>query len=441
MPSVKGLKHQNITLQFFKFAIPSILGMLIVSVQIMVDGIFLSKGVGPLGLAAVNLSMPLINFILSVCLMIISGGVVLTGIAKGEDKENYARGYTTLTLVLIIVTLTAISLCFLIDFNAVCRLLGANDELLPYIKPYLRTILTASIFFCIPNFTEAFTRLNGRPNFVFLSGCICLSVNVLLDYLFIFKYGWGMRGAAIATCIANSTAAITLFPFVPMGKIKGKWKEIKNIYFNGSSEMLTSVSASISMYAFNIVLMKYIGAMGVAALTIVFYINMIVNMSLFGLSQALYPLVSYNLGAKNLCNIKKLLNVAMGFGASIGIGIYLIVLFTKGHIIRIFTGDNEELFQLAFIATTYVTIHYLFSFFNIVAGTFHTAIERPVESAVIALCRSVIFTIPLLLFLPTLIGDIGIWLSMPVAEILCLCVSFVFMQKSMHRLKVRCAKL
>ncbi|MDD4141222.1 MAG: MATE family efflux transporter [Bacteroidales bacterium] len=435
-----ALSHNNITRQFFKFSIPSILGMLIVSMQIMIDGIFLSKGVGPLGLAAVNLAMPLINFILSICLMIVAGGIVLTGIAKGENRNDDARGYTTMTFVLLIVTLTVISLAFLVDFNAVCRLLGANDELMPYITPYLRTILIASVFFCIPNFTEAFTRLNGRPNFVLISGCICLSVNVLLDYLFIMKFGWGMRGAAIATCIANSTAAITLFPFVKMGKIKGTWNDIKNIYFNGSSEMITSVSASVSMYAFNIILMKYIGAMGVAALTIVFYINMIVTMSLFGLSQALYPLVSYNLGAKNLNNIKKLLNVAMAFGASIGIGVYLIVLFTKGHIIRIFTGSNEDLFQLAFVATTYVTIHYLFSFYNIIAGTFHTAVERPVESAVIALCRSAVFTVALLLILPPLIGSIGIWLSMPLAEVLCLFVSFAFMQKSMKRLKVRCAR-
>ena len=157
-------------------------------------------------------------------------------------------------------------------------------------------------------------------------------------------------------------------------------------------------------------------------------------MALFGLAQALQPLVAYNVGARSMEKIRILLRTAILFGASIGIGIYIFVFFFKANIIQLFTENNEELFNLAYIATTYVTLHYLLSFYNIVSISFQTAIERPIESALISSCRSLFFILIPLTLLPPLIGNIGIWLSMPIAEALCLCISIPIMKHSMHRL-------
>ena len=418
----------------FRFAIPSIVGMIVVAMQTMVDGLFLTKGVGAMGLVAVNLSIPLLHLFFSICLMIVSGGVVVAGIAKGQGKDLLSRGYTSLTLLLMVCTLLILSVILLIDFSAVCQALGANKDVMPYVKSYLSIFLFASIPYTLPCFTEAFCRLNGKPNHVFLSACICFSLNVLLDYLFILQWDWGMRGAALATCLANFSAALVLLPNVRMGKLCGGWKQVRTIFFNGSSEMFTSVSSAIAVYAFNLALMKYIGVMGVAALTIVYYINTIVGMALFGLAQALQPLVAYNVGARSMEKIRILLRTAILFGASIGIGIYIFVFFFKANIIQLFTENNEELFHLAYIATTYVTLHYLLSFYNIVSISFQTAIERPIESALISSCRSLFFILIPLTLLPPLIGNIGIWLSMPIAEALCLCISIPIMKRSMHRL-------
>ncbi len=421
--------------QLLQYALPSIVGMLIVGLQTIIDGLFVSRGVGALGLAAVNLSMPLISVMLSVAIMIISGGIVIAGIAKGNGDEERVKGYTTLTFVVLLTTILLLSALVAFNLKRLCYLLGCNDEVYPFVRQYLGIIGCGFIFYCIPNFTEAFTRLRGKPNWVFTSGVICCVVNVVLDYFFVLRFGWGVAGAAIATCIANTTAALVLLHNVRFGKLTGGKREVGKIFFNGSSEMLTSVSAAITTYIFNLVLMRDIGPKGVAALTIVCYFNFIVNMSIFGLSQALYPLMSYNVGAKDYQRIKSLLVNAMLFGGCIGIGVYLIVLVFKHGIVGAFSEGDTELHELAMVATTYVTLHYLISFVNIIGSSFHTAIERPIESVVIAVCRSIVFVLIPLFVLTPIIGQLGIWLSMPIAEVLTLFVSVPLMWTSMRRLK------
>jgi len=421
--------------QLLHYSLPSIIGMLIVSIQMMIDGMFVSKGVGSLGLAAVNIAMPLVNALLSVAIMIISGGIVICGVAKGQNDERRSRGYTTLTFITLVVTLTILSCVIMLFLKETCYLLGSNDEVYPYVRTYLGILTGAVIFYVIPNFTEAFTRLAGKPDKVFTSGVICCVVNVVLDYFFIMKFHWGMAGAAVATCIANTSAAVVLSPNVKFGKLIGTWRDVRRIFFNGSSEMLTSVSASVTMFAFNLVLMKNIGTLGVAAMTIVFYMNMIVNMSIYGLSQALYPLLSFEFGSRDYTKIRNLLFVSLKMSACIGIGTFLFVQIFKCQVVTLFANGDDMLVELAVTASTFVTIHYLMSFVNIIGSSFHTAVERPLESAVIALCRSLVFALLPLLTLPQLIGNHGIWLSMPIAEFLTLFVTIPLFVKTMKRLR------
>ena len=410
--------------EFARYALPSIIGMLIVGLQTIIDGLFVGRGVGALGLAAVNIAMPLISSMLSVSIMIISGGIVITGIAKGQGDEARAKGYTSLTFVTLLVTIAALSVLVGLFLKPLCYFLGSNDEVYPFVRQYLSIIGCGFIF----------TRLNGKPNWVFVSGVICCVVNIVLDYFFVLRFGWGVAGAAIATCVANTTAALVLFRFVRFGKMMGGRKEIKKMFFNGSSEMLTSVSAAVTTYIFNLVLMRKIGTKGVAAFTIVCYLNFIVNMSIFGLSQAMYPLMSYSVGAQNHRRVKSLLVNALLLGGGIGIGVYLLVLVFKHSIASAFSNGDLELQTLTTVATTYVTLHYLVSFVNIVACSFHTAIERPLESVVIALCRSIIFVLIPMFILTPIIDQKGIWLSMPIAEVMTLMVSIPLVLVSLKRM-------
>ncbi len=440
MPRPINIETENLRKLFFRFAAPSILGMLIVSMQIMIDGFFVSLKVGTVGLAAVNISMPIISIIISIALMIISGGIVITGIAKGSKNETRAAGLTSLTLLIYTIVLALFSLLITLNLDSVCTLLKAQGELRPYVREYLGIMAGGAVFFCIPNLTEAFARLAGRPNKVLLSGIICLSANVLLDYILVYRLDWGMKGAAFATISANITAGIILWPAIKFGKIVGSMREVRNIFFNGSSEMLTAVSAALATYLFNVILLREIGTTGVAALTIVFYINIIVNMSLFGLAQSLQPLIAYSLGAKRIDKVRELLNIALVSGAAIGFSIYLVVLIFKQAIVGAFSSNNAELLALASIAAGYVCVHYLFSFVGVIACAFHTAIEKPIESAIIAISRSILFVALFLYTLPLYLGHIGIWLSIPLAEFSTLILSIILTRRSLRKLDLQADK-
>ena len=252
MSKRNALETENITKLFFKFAIPSIFGMLIVSLEIMIDGMFLGRNVGPLGLAAVNLSMPLINFLMSVGLMICVGGGVITSIYFGKKKLNRARELTSITLMLLIGVLEFLSLIVLINLDFFINFLGANEEVYPYVRAYMIPMMIGAFFYTSPIFTETFVKIEEKPNLVFVSGSVCLTFNALLDYLFIQKFQWGMTGGAVATLLACMLGFLALLPNLhfklPQKSLRIYLKDIKNIFFNGSSEMLSVVSSTFAMY-------------------------------------------------------------------------------------------------------------------------------------------------------------------------------------------------
>lgn len=444
MSKRNALETENITKLFFKFAIPSIFGMLIVSLEIMIDGMFLGRNVGPLGLAAVNLSMPLINFLMSVGLMICVGGGVITSIYFGKKKLNKARELTSITLMLLIGVLEFLSLIVLFNLDFFINFLGANEEVYPYVRAYMIPMMIGAFFYTSPIFTETFVKIEEKPNLVFVSGSVCLTFNALLDYLFIQKFQWGMVGGAVATLLACMFGFFALLPNLhfklPQKSLRIYLKDIKNIFFNGSSEMLSVVSSTFAMYLFNLTLMKKIGVLGVSALTIVFYINQMLNISLYGLSQALQPLVAYNLGARYLDKIKKVLRVSLITGGTLGAIAYIGSHIWGGFIIEIFSKGNQELMSLAKTALFYISFAYLISFLNIISTSFLTSIEKPIESVVVSLGRSIVFIAIPLFILPDLIGAKGIWLSIPIAELMCLVVSYYLMKKAIAQITWRLTK-
>lgn len=437
------MNNKNISKVFIQYALPTIVGMMIVAMQSIIDGMFVSRGVGPQGLAAINLAMPLISVLFSVSIMIASGGVVISGIAMGKGDECKVRGYTSLTLVVLVVTSAVLSLWMLPNLKAICYALGSDDALYPYVSDYLKVISVGLFFFVSPSFTEAFVRLRGKPAWVFVSGLTACLLNVALDWLFVLRFGWGMEGAAAATVIANASAALALLKQVKFGKVMGGRDEVSRIFFNGSSEMITSVAAAVTTFIFNLIIMEHIGYMGVAALTIVYYFNMIVNYSTLGMAQAMYPLVAYNVGAKDFNSVKALLNIALKYSFAVGAGVYLFILLFKGPIIGAFANGNQELISLTRYAASYLTVAYLFSFVNIIGSGFHTAIECPIESAVIATLKSFVFVIAPLLTLPVFLQsmgfdyNLGIWLSVPIGEVLCVMVTVPLLKRSLRRLKIK----
>lgn len=437
-----NLSTESINKMFFKFAIPSIVGLLIVSMQTMIDGMFVANFVGARGLAAINISMPYINTIMSVGMMIISGGGVISSIYLGQNNRKKAGEVATFTLISTVVIFSVVAGISLLFINKLIIFLGADQILSPMVKAYLMPMLMLTVFFNAPIYTDTFARIGGKPNSVFLSGLVCCTSNITLNYLFIVVLDLGISGAAYATGIANLLGALALAGNFFKGRLniqfykpQGDMKLLKAILYNGSSEMLTVVAASVSTFLFNRIIMSYIGELGVSALTIVFYVNNIVNISLYGLSQALQPIVSFNLGARKSDRIFMALKISLVTGGVIGLLSFVAMKNYSLPLVRLFTKGDIELTSLATNAIGYFVFAYLLSFVNIIAVSFHTAIEKPMESALLALLRSLVFVAGLLYILPTFLGEKGIWMAIPVAELLCLFISLFMMKKSFVKIE------
>ncbi|WP_028856247.1 MATE family efflux transporter [Psychrilyobacter atlanticus] len=436
------MKNESTTKTFFKFAIPSILGLLIVSMQTMIDGMFVGNFVGPKGLAAINLAMPYVNTLTSIAMMIAIGGSVVVNIQMGKGNTKKANEITSFIFISFLVIIIGLSLFSLIFIDKIVIFLG-GATLFNLVKGYLFPLLLFTVFFTGPIFTETFARIGGKPNAIFLSGFTCCLSNIILDYIFIVKFGWGIEGAGWATILANLFGTMALFGLFSKGrskiqlcKPKGDLTLLKTALYNGSSEMLSVISTAIAAFLFNRIIMEYIGELGVSALTIVFYVNNLVNITLYGLSLALQPIVSYNLGANRPDKIKEILKISLFTGAFVGISAFFIMKFNSVSLINLFTKGNIELTKLALTATSYFILAYFISFINVIASAFHTAIEKPFESALIALLRSLIFVSVFLFTLPRFFGDKGIWLAIPLSEVCCLIVSYYLTNKSIKSLKL-----
>ena len=436
-----SLENGSVKKLFFSFAVPSIIGMLIVSMQMMIDGFFVANTVGAQGLAAINLSMPVISFVMSVAMMICAGGGVYCSIALGNNKKRKANEIFSFTFAVYLTILGSFSLIGFIFIDEIIKVLGATSSLAVMVKPYLLTMLLLNIFYNFPIFTETFIKIANKPHFVFISCFTCFTGNVIGDYIFIVKLGMGVFGAALATCLADGIAGLILMrqyiksrSAISLIKPKGDRKLLGKILYNGSSEMLTVVSSAVATFIFNLILMKRIGEIGVSALTIVFYVNAVVSICLYGLSQALQPIVSYNLGAKRIDKIKEVLRTAFVTGAGIGIFFFIVMKLKSSFVVEMFSKGNKELELLTKEVLNIVVFQYLFSFVNITASSFLTAVEKPLESGVVAFARSLVFTAGFLLTLPLILGNTGLWLALPVGEFFCMTVSvplMVFSYKKM----------
>lgn len=419
---------------FFKFAIPSTLGMLIVALQIMIDGIFIANVVGPNGLGAINISMSLLTFSTGIAIMISSGGAVLTGMYLGDKKYKKAREVQSFTFLIYVIINIIFSLGIIIFFKEVLWFLGVTPSMVDYVKTYLSIMVAFNLFYNAPILTETFLRVNGKPNLVFFSGLIALTINIFLDYIFVVKLNLGMKGAAMATVIAAGTAALVFLPQLKFTRPRGNLQLLKTILFNGSSEMFSVLSSAVTIYVFNRAVLKYIGELGVSALTIVFYIDSLVNISLYGLTMALQPIVSYNLGAKKIKNIYSVLKISLITSGILGGIFFIFMKFYSTPLIKVFTKENLALTNLAKEVIFYYTFTYIFSFINIISGAFHTAIGKPIESVVISLSKSILFVMVPLAILPVFLGNKGIWLATPTGEALCAILSIYLLIKSIDSL-------
>jgi len=413
---------------FFHYVIPSVLGIMAATSAGIIDGIFIGHFVGASALAAVNIALPSFYVFAAVVFMLAVGGSVMCGKFLGERNVEAASSifsktvYAATTISLLIV---AISLAFL---DEVVFLLGANEELHQMVRDYMEIILWASPLFIVGLSLDYFVRVDGRP--VLASAALILYAvsNIVLDWLFIVHWQWGLKGAALATALAEGAILLTLATHffslrcnLKLTAVVDRWRDgwdmIFRAAYNGFSEFATELSLATVTLLFNWVMITQMGVDGVAAFTIISYLLMIGLQICYGISESLQPTVSKNLGARQPDRITQFLALAVFSAFIVGLLVSLLFIYFPHLLISMFLREGEtstEAIALAFIAVFWPA--FLFNGVNITLGSYFTALHKPIQSAIIALSRSLVFPALGVLFLPRWLGDFGIFVSIPIAE-------------------------
>ena len=419
-----------------RFALPTMVMMIFMSLYSIVDGIFISRLLGTNALSAANIVYPVISIVFAVGIMLSTGGSALIAKKLGEGKDREAReDFSFLTLVSFLFGI-AILLIGNIFIEPIVRALGSTDALLPYCVDYLSVSLLLAPAAMLQMMFQTFFVTAGKPLIglmLTISGGVA---NMILDYLFMGPFNMGISGAALATGIGELIpAVIGLFYFLftrhslYLTKPVVRFQVLKESCFNGSSEMVTNLSTAVVTYLFNITMLKFLGEPGVAAITIVLYGQFLFNALYMGFSMGVAPVISYNHGSQNLPLLKRIFKICIGFISISSILITIMALVSSPVIVEIFTPIGSATYDIAKTGFFLFSINYIFAGINIYSSSMFTAFSDGKVSALISFVRTFVLIVLNILLLPYL-GVNGVWLAVPAAEFMTLFLSvYLFYKK------------
>ena len=355
----------------------------------------------------------------------------------GEGKKKKANEYFSLLVYVTLVGGIIFSVLGIALTKYVSAALGATGELLDNCILYGRIIFLSMPAFMLQNVFQCFFVTAERPKLGLTVIVLAGVTNMILDFLFIAVFSWGLAGAAFATVCGECVGG--LLPLVyfgrenaspfRLGKTKLYWNILGKTCTNGSSELMTNLSSSIVNTLFNFQLMHFAGEDGVAAYGTLMYVNFIFVAIFLGYSIGSAPIVSYHYGARNSEELKNLLTKSLKMIGVWGVALFALAQMIASPLARIFVGYDPNLFDLTRHGFRIFCLAFLVNGFNIYGSSFFTALNNGLLSALISFLRTLVFQIASVLLLPMIFGIDGIWGAVFVAEILTLCVTIICLAK------------
>lgn len=424
-----------------KFALPTIIAHVFMSIYSTIDGIFVSNVVGTEALSAVNIVIPFLLVSLSIGTMLGTGGSALVSKKLGEGKILEAKQNFTLITISALVLSSVISIIGAIFMRPILYGLGANDQIYNLCREYMIPILIIIPFSLLGILFQMFFISEGKPTISMTSSLIGGVINIILDYLLIVRFNMGLMGAAIATGIGYSFPSLVGIIFFLLNKkgvlhfTKPKFepKVILKSCSNGMSEMVSMLSSSVVIIAMNNIMIRIAGIDGVSAITIISYVQMLLSSIYLGYSIGISPLISFNYGKQDTNNLKNLYRSSLYIISIVSVITLILSIILAKPIIGIFASQNLSVFNMASSGFRIFSVSLLFMGFNIFASAMFTALNDGKTSAIISIFRTLIFLMVFLMILPPLIGVTGIWVTIPLAEILSILMSTYFFNKYKHR--------
>ncbi len=432
-------KHINRT--FIKYLLPTLGSMILFSSYTMVDGIFVGQGVGATALSAVNVSLPFTTVMFALAMLISIGSSNMITYQLGKGNRHKGNQYFSFGIVLTALLSLLIALLAYFNIEFVLSLLGAEFEIRDLARDYLSIIILFSPFFALTYVFEIFIKADGHPRLALILTSLSALTNIVLDYVFIFIFDYGIVGAAVATGLAQvlptvgymihflsakSTLSFENFPF--------SWSHLKQISKFGFPSALTELSSGFTILLFNNTIIDYYGPKGLASFSVIVYLmNLVIN-TMLAIVQSGQPLMSYSYGKKDYAIVKqlrKLIFIAIAFAGLVAV--VLVHLFPN-QIIQIFLSDlNPEFVQFTVQVMKTFSYAFLILGFNIGIGGYLTAIRFPQYELIISILRGYIMIFLVLIFAPQLFGSSVIWSALTISEILTLVCSIYLLYQAQKR--------
>lgn len=428
-------------ISLIRFTIPTILMMVAISLYVMIDGVFVSRLINTSALSAINIIFPLMNIFLAIAIMFATGGSAVVATQMGEGKLNEAKESFSLIVLINVIIGIIIGSLGLIFIKPIMYIFGANEAIYGYCRDYITPILIFTPCAMLQVLFQYFFVTAGKPMYALVIALMAGVVNLALDYVFIAIVGMGIFGAGLATGIGFSMPALFGLVYFFMQR-KGSLyfttpkfdsKVIFQSMSNGSSEMVTNLSTAVTTFLFNIMMMKYVGENGVAAITIVLYSAYLLTAIFLGYSSGIAPIFSYNYGKGDMEKLKKLFRISIVFISVTSIAMYIASMFLSSYLVSMFTKDKSHVYDMALNGFGLFAFAYLFMGVNIFASAMFTALSDGKISAIISFLRTFVFIVASLLLLPKAVGINGIWLAVPVAEVLTIVISLLCFYKLRKR--------
>ncbi len=421
--------------RLIRFVLPSVAMMVFTSIYGVVDGLFVSNVVGKTPFAAINLIWPFIMMIGAVGFMFGTGGTAIVAKTLGEGKREQANKYfTMLTLVTVVsgIVLGAVGIALL---RPVGMFMGAEGDMLSYAVTYGIINLCALPFFMLQILFQSFFVAAEKPKFGLLVTVAAGLTNMILDATLVYPFG--LEGAAFATALSQCVGGI--IPLVYFARKNTSLLRFTKPAFygkvllkactNGSSELMSNISASVIGTLFNLQLMDIAGEDGVSAYGVIMYVAFLFLAMFFGYSVGSAPIIGYNYGAGNKAELKNMFKKSVTLMLWGGVFMATVSVLASGVLADMFVGYDQKLCDMTRRGFSIYAFSFLLSGLNIFGSSLFTALNNGAVSAGISFLRSFSFQVVLVLLLPRLLGLDGIWLSAFGAELLSICVTVFFVIK------------
>lgn len=438
-----GMGERSIGSLLWQFSWPAIIGMLCNALYNIIDRIFVGRGVGSLALAATTVAFPLMIILIALALLIGVGATALISIRLGQQKKDEAElmagnGVTLLVLLPLIFTIV-----YFAYSDPILRAFGASPEVLPYARDFMHIIALGSVFGGLSMGMNNFIRAEGNPMMAMSTQVLGALINGVLNYIFIFKMGMGIKGSALATVSGQFFSTLWVISYYLTGRshIKIKIKNliprkvaVLSITAIGIAPFALQIASCVQQIILNNTITDYSGDLALSAVGIMMSIIALLFMPILGISQGAQPIIGFNYGARQYNRVKQTLKKAIIAASSVSIMGFLIIQIWPAEIVSLFSKGNIALTRMTSQAmVVYFGMVFLIGF-QIVCSHYFQAVGKGFKAAILSLSRQVLLFIPLLLILPHFWGIDGVWRAAPIADGLSVIITAAFIIYEIRRL-------